>query len=273
MTNHHSCWLETWSKGAPAQWTPLPPVRHPEVNQGSRDIPSDHNLAFGPILTAKKMAPIQALESTTLRLGFDSRVKSADRLQIISALTLMNLYGTLGGRSRNGWGSFDLAPLDGTPALDPLPVTAVFRDWKEALGCDWPHAMGSGDAPLVWRTQTMTDWRLVMQTLARIKIALRTQFSFAGHATPHRSPLGRHWLAYPVTKHDVQGWKGLRMPNTLRFKVRLDGNDATRPYAVIFHVPCKPTRDFAPDLNAITKVWTSVHAFLDSRDDLSRIPA
>jgi CRISPR-associated protein Cmr1 len=99
-----------------------------------------------------------------------------------------------------------------------------------------------------------------MRTLAIIKIGLRTQFSFTtGKSAP--KPEKRHWLSYPVTNHDVAGWGGLRLPNSLRFKVR-KGADG-RLVGVIFHMPCSPPATFEPDRKTLEKVWKRVHEFLD----------
>ncbi len=114
-----------------------------------------------------------------------------------------------------------------------------------------------------------------MRRLAEIKIGLRTQFAFTtGRNAP--GPEQRHWLSYPVTKHNVADWRergrgDLRLPNTLRFKIRPDPDGRLR--GVIFHVPCLPPQHFHPDLRTIEGVWQHVHAFLDApAQQLSRIP-
>jgi CRISPR-associated protein Cmr1 len=114
-----------------------------------------------------------------------------------------------------------------------------------------------------------------MRRLAEIKIGLRTQFAFTtGRNAP--GPEQRHWLSYPVTKHNVADWRergrgDLRLPNSLRFKIRPDPDGRLR--GVIFHVPCLPPQQFHPDLRTIEGVWQRVHAFLDApAQQLSRIP-
>ncbi|MDR2259817.1 MAG: hypothetical protein LBE06_02565, partial [Azoarcus sp.] len=79
------------------------------------------------------------------------------------------------------------------------------------------------------------------------------------------------WLSYPVTNHSVAAWGGnLRLPNSLRFKVRPTGNGQFS--GVIFHVPCLPPSGFCPNRNAIQTVWRQVHQFLDNpKNGLSRI--
>jgi CRISPR-associated protein Cmr1 len=207
------------------------------------------------------------------RTSFSLAVPEAEAGCLQRALALINLYGTLGGRSRNGWGSFSLTPLEGTPALAGDLNRALTLPWKDALASDWPQALGcsEGDQPLIWQTEAFDDWKKVMVQLARTKIALRRLFLF-----PHERPDGqihdRHWLSYPVTTHKVQAWdrQNLRLPNTLRFKVR-PGEDGKGLRGVIFHVPCKPPAAFGSNKATLERVWQQVHAHLDA--SLKRSPA
>ena len=105
----------------------------------------------------KQNAAIQSEETATLSIAApESAVHD-----ILAALALMNAYGTAGGRSRNGWGSFTINPLDDSSSLDAgigsaredrrtLCLLRFSRPWREALTLDWPHAIGKDDSgPLV----------------------------------------------------------------------------------------------------------------------------
>jgi CRISPR-associated protein Cmr1 len=267
--------LERWDGGklARAQWQALAKTDHPEVKNRSTGKPqlvgSDLYLGYGPLEFAggqtqlKKNAAIQAGESAGFRLACPERQGAL----LEQALGLMDRYGTLGGRSRNGWGSFSLTPTDNTPLTGTLPL----RNWKECLDRDWPHAIGSDEkGALIWQTHPQTDWKRVMVELAKLKIGLRTQFAFTtGRNAPKTE--ARHWLSYPVTNHTVANWgNNLRLPNSLRFKVRPVGNGQFA--GVIFHVPCLPPSAFHPDRGDIEAVWQRVHPFLDApQNSLSRI--
>jgi CRISPR-associated protein Cmr1 len=254
-------------------------VHHPEVGK----IGPMLYLGYGPLEVAKvqrqgqhqpeyatalkKNAAIQSGEFATLSIA----VPEDHAPRIEQALMLMDRYGTLGGRSRNGWGSFSLTPFDVTP---PLTEAVPLRLWADALDRDWPHAIGLDDkGALVWQTPACADWKALMREMAILKIGMRRLFLF-----PNERPDGevheRHWLSYPVTKHNVRAWdRGkLRLPNSLRFKVRTapDG----KLVGVIFHVPCLPPAEFHPDRRSIERVWQRVHGFLDApAQELSRIPA
>lgn len=281
--------LDRWDEGnlKKSQWPKDATVIHPEVKDRHtnqpRPVGSALYLGYGPLgfdkgTALKAKAAIQAGETATLSIAFPTthqepairRLAETNAPRIERALWLMDRYGTLGGRSRNGWGSFSLTPTDDASAL-----TGTFpeRAWRECLGSDWPHAIGSDDRgnPLIWQTQPFTDWKALMKRLAEIKIGLRTHFSFTtGRNAP--APEDRHWLSYPVTNHSVNRWdNNARMPNTLRFKVRQAAGG--KLVGAILHVPHLPPAAFHPNRHTIIDVWLKVHAFLDApAQQLTRIP-
>jgi CRISPR-associated protein Cmr1 len=255
--------LSRWDEGQLKSWQTTNKVNHPEVGM----VDSSLYMGYGPVLlprgsrepTLKANAAIQANEHAQLNIAFpDAQAALLDQ-----ALQLMHLYGTVGGRSRNGWGSYSLTLLDGEPMA--LSATST-RALAQCLSADWPHALGADShGPLIWQTQAHSDWAGLMRTLAEIKIALRTQ---AGFKFPHAQPDGqvhdRHWLSYPITRHDVNDWKrkNLRLPNQLRFKVRplADG----KLVGLIFHMAHKPPVDFDPRPAELMRIWDQVHQHLDS---------
>lgn len=270
--------LGSWETGKLQrnQWSEKDPTaHHPEVGNGGRNVGSQLYMGFGPVeyhresrrTGLKANAAIQAGEHSTLRIAVpDEHVK-----RISHALWLMHRFGTVGGRSRNGWGSYTLEPFQqdatdtagdwsNTPALPELPL----RLWTECLKLDWAHAIGKDDkGTLIWQTQAHADWQSLMQELAKIKIGLRTQFPFnTGKNAPITEP--RHYLSYPVTNHSVAAWGGnARLPNTLRFKVCPDPEDNEKLRGIIFHVPCLPPASFAPQVRQVQQTWEKVHHWLD----------
>ncbi len=259
--------LDRWEEGRlkKASWPSVASVTHPEVKnrQGAiTPIGSALYQGYGPLVfdnqrrttALKANAAIQADESAGFSLAFPE-----GHPLIEHALWLMHRYGTVGGRSRNGWGSYALTPQGETPELQG---TVPLRPWRECLNLDWPHAIGQDQkGALIWQTAEHDDWKSLMRTLAIIKIGLRTQFRFTtGKSAPH--PEDRHWLSYPVTNHDVRSWSNFRLPNSLRFKVRK--TTSGKLVGVIFHMPCLPPAAFRPDRAVIIGVWQCVHQFLDS---------
>jgi CRISPR-associated protein Cmr1 len=276
--------LGRWDIGSMqcGQWPNDPKVTHPEV-QGQQ-VGSALYLGYGPLNFNKQRrgkgiesnAAIQVGESARLSFALPQAIgndkldgllhDNAPRLK--RALWMMDRYGTIGGRSRNGWGSFALTPTEGSPEL---VEQAPARLWGDCLNRDWPHAIGrDAKGALVWQTKHASDWREIMKRLAELKIGLRTQFEFStGKNAPF--PEQRHWLSYPVTNHSVMSWEQLRLrlPNTLRFKVRRVSDTAI--VGTIFHVPHMPPSAFSAKRETIVDVWRQVHGFLDSSQSLTRV--
>lgn len=268
--------LDNWERGKLKSWAgPDVSVPHPEVkNREGRltAVGSQLYLGYGPLVfrngtALKSNAAIQAGEQAVLSIAVPDEY--APRIE--QALMLMDRYGTSGGRSRNGWGSFELTPLAGTPALEGA---SPLRPWREALDKDWPHALGQDETGAqVWQTTPCGDWKALMREMAIIKIGLRRLFLFP-EVRPDGEVHERHWLSYPVTKHNVRAWdrNKLRLPNSLCFKIR--GTPDGKLVGVIFHVPCLPPPEFHPDRRSIESVWQRVHGFLDApAQKLTRIPA
>lgn len=259
--------LSHWSEGKEKTWQAADTgITHPEV---PKQVGAHLYMGFGPLeynrdkrtTVLKKAAAIQAQEKAELSIAYPD----AEASRIESALHMMSLYGTVGGRSRNGWGSYS---LDFSKHDLPSPM----RPWLDCMAKDWPHAIGLHDdgRPLIWQTKTHKDWAALMKTLAQIKIAVRTKFVFRQGSV--QQPEDRHWLSYPVTNHAVANWgNNARLPNTLRLKVRPTADGQL--VGVIFHVPHKPPADFRPDAATLERIWRQVHSQLDQTPDLQRIAA
>jgi CRISPR-associated protein Cmr1 len=252
--------LNQWCEGKETVWSsPDPQVQHPNVHDREgrqKPVGAQLYMGFGPLVfdrgtALKANAAIQAKEKAKLAIAFPDE----DAVLIEQALHLMNLYGTVGGRSRNGWGSY---------SLDCIAMPSAFTSCQALAKClsqDWPLALGADSAgPLIWQTHAHNDWLGLMKTLAQVKIAIRTGFVFTqGHT---QVPEDRHWLSYPVTNHSVKSWgNNARLPNQLRFKIRplADG----RLVGVIFHMPHKPPSDFASSPPTLDRIWRQVHSHLD----------
>ncbi|MCX8049909.1 MAG: hypothetical protein N3A55_09695, partial [Methylohalobius sp.] len=123
--------LDRWDEGSlkKSQWPADSNVTHPEVT--NRQVGSALYLGYGPLAyqrctTLKANAAIQAGEAATLSLA----VPEEHAVLITQALMLMHHYGTVGGRSRNGWGSYTLKLVEKTSA--PTDIKPL-RDWRACL--------------------------------------------------------------------------------------------------------------------------------------------
>lgn len=283
--------LEHWKDGSLTDWAKVnppvhgkpgadPKVKHPEVAFSGGMIGSQLYLGYGPLILdkgnpspkLKNHAALQAEETNILSLAFpDEHATTLSRAAILA-----NWFGTVGGRSRNGWGSLAWTAHEVQSALPTLNVNAMretgcMRPLAHCLELDWPHAIGSDSkGALVWQSsQAFDTWRDAMKFLAETKIGFRVHLGFIG-GQPHREPQARHVLAYPVTNHKVPGWEGAnkgRLANTLRFKVHTEPNGKLR--ALIYHSPCRPTLPHhGIDL---LDTWQRVHRFLDANTKLTRL--
>jgi len=259
--------LGEWCPGKLKSWDGLEQgkIDHPEAEKSGHKVGPHAYLGYGPLdgrggtrFSEKVNAAIQAGEQNIFSIAYPDEPAPL----IEQALVLMSQFGTVGGRSRNGWGSYNLQAI-GDVSSPPL------RPWQEALKLDWPHAIGSdARGALIWRTQPLADWKVLMKELAVLKIRLRTKFIFTAGKNAQRTE-DRHWLSYPVTNHSVAAWgNNARLPNTLRFKVRATADK--KLVGVIFHMPCLPPPAFGPDAKAIAAVWLQVHGFLDGQATLTR---
>jgi len=267
--------LSQWSEGKERSWSsPDTSVEHPNVHHRDgrrKPIGAQLYMGYGPLIfengtALKANAAIQATEQAELDIAFPAEHAST----VEHALQLMHLYGAVGGRSRNGWGSYSLQPANGlaAPPANPTPSQPL----ATCLRMDWPYALGADQQGLLaWQTKPHKDWSALMKTLAETKIGMRTLFGF--NSGKSAVPEDRHWLSYPVTNHSVTSWgNNDRLPNQLRFKVRPTADGQL--VGVIFHMPHLPPTNFKPDPKTLERIWQRVHSHLDQiRPALPRITA
>jgi CRISPR-associated protein Cmr1 len=271
--------LTPWEEGRLTKLDKVGQVCHPEVNNPrmqpcpsgtpGRMVGADLYLGFGSVGTRglSHERAISPSQSAKLLLGFPKKEQEI----MAKTIDLIQVFGTLGGRSRNGWGSVVLQDEGLKDAWTVLHdwdfLGEVAKEIGECMHREWPHAIGRGEDGrlLVWRTPAKAAWMEVMRELARIKIAFRTSLKFTG-----LSPEERHVLAYPVTNHEVSAWgkENVRIPNQLRFKV-IRGQQGF--VGLAFHLPCKLPDKLSPSLPVPRQiqVWEKVHARLDK--EMTRI--
>lgn len=270
--------LNSWKNGQLTNWpTPDPTITHPEVTNPAghpRPVGSHLYLGYGPLIfqqgntRLRASAAIQADDHIDLMIAFPKIARVAATLQLI------HWFGTVGGRSRNGWGSLS---LEGQ-GIEPLTgehnaLRSVTRPVADCLRLDWPHALGSDQhGLLVWKSrEPAKGWREAMTDLAKIKIAFRTALHFDPNR--HHRIDQRHVLAYPVTHHNFNPWGNqARLANQLRFKVTRTEDDHYQ--GIVYHLPCGIPNELLNALNSADRnwvvgqqlaVWRIVHQTLDDK--------
>ena len=245
-------------------------TRHPEVgnNANGMNVDNDLYLGFGPIIKKRKepktwkryiVPGSKAKLNVTVPRDHETTMKTV--------LQYIHSFGTIGSRSRNGWGS--LALSGGGFTQQPLAQFSV-RPLQELLnGKNFPSSLGQENGLLCWqiRAQQDNDWGTAMENFAQIYMNLRTGIDIAPQGLQKR-----HILGYPVTHHSVGNWGGNngRMPSQLRLMVKRDL--AGRLAGRILHLPHKlPKHWDAAQLGTELEVWRTVHKALDQENQLQRV--
>ena len=314
--------LNTWAVGDIDKWDSDTKIPHKEVG---KDVGAELYLGFGPLTygeTGKTnakgfpikdtiLSPIKGSENGQRRTAINIRANARLCLmfsaelesELRNALQLAAWFGTLGSRSRNGWGALHLSGenIESIDSMRPAKLEPFSRNVKDCLQLDWPHAVGKdGKGPLVWKTKIGGSWRDAMRELARIKIEFRTKPKLLSFEKTADGVLaGRQILAYPVTNHavlgpvnskeKVAGWVELdvktgkpktdkrgkyiqsaRLANQIRFKV-IPGAGG-KLFGLITHLPCKLPDTLFEKLSPKDRqfvrdnelaIWQQVHMKLD----------
>jgi CRISPR-associated protein Cmr1 len=224
-------------------------VQHPEAPKNPS---SATYLGFGPVGPGAKSG--KRLRSC-IAAGASNRLTIScpreDLGPVEEALKLAAIFGSVGGRARNGWGSVWIEPDNSAkqawPTVDNLfanidsdEIRFLYRYSEiveKALDLDWCHAIGkSNKGLLIWYTEEQDRWEQVFDILAQVKINFRVKpnrFKFPEFSTKEEIKTKSHWIlcdrhliSYPVTRHPYRFWEkthpskqALRNANQILFKV------------------------------------------------------
>ncbi len=223
------------------------------AGEGRQAVASHLYLGYGPVKSATELNMAHPLDpdkdQVSLKLAWPGAYSGAEYIE--DALALIHAYGTLGGRSRNGWGSLALVQEGQVPALQNY--ARFLRPWRDCLGLEWSHAIGEDKrGALVWTTEVRSEWKAVIEDLASIRKQINSLAKRKG---------GRMVVNQPVAG------KGGRVPSSLRFKVRRDNNtkdnnNGNPYYGVVFHMPYS-----SPGVSRqkAESVWLEIHDLLDQK--------
>ncbi len=247
-------------------------LEHPEVkNREGRLIPLDRllYLGYGPVNLVNHQLAFRrfiAPGSRAVLRVYCPKKTSEDMMQSVS---LLRHFGTIGGRSRNGYGSID---LDGQ-GLRPLgDVAAKARGFDQVMADTskkYPAALTADSSGLLcWEyAPGGATWEKVFQTFSGIYMQVRTSFPFR-----QRNALEpRHIMGYPAGRnHQVHAWGGSqgRMPSQLRLMVKR--NDQGQVVGRILHLPHPVPKPWDSKVGREADLWKKVHVFLDGQKELQR---
>lgn len=173
---------------------------------------------------------------------------------LIDVLTLINLFGEVGSRSRKSFGSVEIIPEADSFKLNNLKalrehIPSLVQNFTDAMnsGKNYPHCIGSDEKGLLcWNTQDRESYSDVLDDLTEIyKGAVQKAKSASADG---RTILGS---AGKVPKTDIE-----RIPSPLLLKVIKSGG---KYKGRILHLPY----DINPLLKGQDKVWASVYSYFD----------
>lgn len=200
--------------------------------------------------------------SAALRVAY----RLGDEGLLLQAVQLASWFGTIGSRSRNGWGSLEFGGMKSFADCTAAVLKPYCRPLEICLQTDWPDAIGSDGRPLVWTSKSASGaWPEALRELADRKIKLRTLFPLTGEKRFQQL----HFFGLPITHHEL-GDKQQRWASQLRFKLVSSGSEL-RTIAV--HLPAHlPERLLKPGLDELG-FWTEVHKKLDDENSgWARLP-
>ncbi len=276
--------LDRWSPGE------LTTGMWPSNDFHKVQVRSDLYLGFGPVLASSKnerrSAPHLAHDaigpSQKATLDILARGCGDEERRLIDAMRLVHLFGTLGSRSRNGWGSLHakLEKADEREPTDQL-LARVTRSLEQSLGIDWASALGTDSKGLLaWVTKKPLDsWMDAVNEFARILVEVRRKAKDYKPSERSNGLNGIHLLGYPAGgKWRLDSWGvDQRLASQLRFKlVSLD----ERLVGMVFHMPCSVPESLVAKLSTQDRtwlcnnqipVWRKIHGKLDTMAGLHRL--
>ncbi|WJW76665.1 hypothetical protein QVG61_06145 [Thiohalobacter sp. IOR34] len=214
------------------------PVTKPAAERAPQ---SAKYLAYGPEGELNEKPAISEGIHSELQLAWPDGMAGTEHLE--ETMKLIQAFGTLGGRSRNGWGSLWLDEIEGLP-----DVNVFTRPWKDCLALEWAHAIGRDEtAPLIWTTgEPVREWTAVIESLAAIRKAVNAAMDGGARKVLNQPVAGR----------------GGRVPSSLRFKVRRVQGGLQ---GVIFHMPCTPPDLARHSRKNVLDAWQQTHELLDGQ--------
>ncbi|MGC8917601.1 MAG: hypothetical protein ACP5NF_11560 [Thermoanaerobaculum sp.] len=227
-------------------------------SQGGARISPLLYLGYGPVGAGTITVPSALQPGSKARILLVQRSAANDHFwndELPSVFEGIALFGTIGSRSRNGWGSLILVP-DTLPNLDQLRerlftfANKFSRPLDECLQEEWPHAIARVDSGMgVWILEKpQKTWQEAMAEIARLKIAIYTQLDGCGsfpkleentdwkHYPEGARLTSRHIMSYPVTNHGVAGWVRERDGKPERSKDRSLRQTGRLPNQLVFKV-------------------------------------
>lgn len=227
-------------------------IDHPECEKSCKINPLNYLAGMGLIHYKQGILHSYFPVGEKFKLQLEAPEKILQQLK--STLAIVNKFGAIGSRSRNGWGCFQWPASQSNVEIN-------YKKFQDAFDRDYPHCLAKDEKGLLlWKTKKLhKTWEMCMRELAEIYVAVRTKLNVT-----KGSPPDRHLLGYPVTNHPVHHWDKNdrhRHASALRLIVRKE-NEQYRGY--FLHLPHLFSQQMWPnDKTRQIEIWQKVHATLD----------
>lgn len=240
---------------------------HPEAGKGGINVENALYLGFGPITYKNGTFTFRKYIAPGSRAKMTIQCPKQHSQLIKNILGLIDAFGTIGSRSRNGYGSLSCT-FEGKKPFESvnLPLFQLGR-LVGGGGKKYPNGFGKDHDLLCWDSKaTFADWKDAMKLLAESYMKVRITIPLKSKGLEPR-----HALGYPVTNHPVKEWGGNqgRMPSQLRLMTKRNNNNQL--VARILHLPHTLPHPWPPGLRSQEDIWKQVHDFLDKHDSFTRI--
>ncbi len=193
----------------------------------------------------------RAVVQGTARIEIRDRGLNSEQLgELNRAMVLLANFGSVGNKSRNGFGSFYLA--DKTCAEfyrdKGSAIKLASRSYLETV--NWPSsiALDENNQPCIWATESDSNWLGIMQEYAKIK---KNLYQFAKNRD--RQPNGK-------AGRDMLGTHLPRFPSQLHFVVHPTNPDFSRYRGTLIHIPVSKNEKISQ--NEVS-FWSDIYARLD----------
>ena len=183
-----------------------------------------------------------------LRLAYPAACED----EMLRTIALINAFGSIGSRSRGGWGSIAVGEAGNALPADLKPIA---RSLPACLALDWAASLVDDDGPWLWETEPLNgSWDKVMKRVAALRRDVRTSLKDLG---------GRDLRA-------VLGFaKNGRMPSPLRWKVV--GDPAGSHRIRVFAMPHRPPPEVGVRDGQVEQAWRRVRETIDQSSVLQPV--
>ncbi len=209
-------------------------------------------LGYGPI--SNKQAETRRFIKPNSKIPMILTVPKNEKESFINILSLINLFGSIGSRSRKGFGSISIIPNEDFKLsnLNKLKedISSLFLEPSKMNIKNYPFCIGKDEkGVLCWNTITPKDtYEEVLNELTEI-------YRNVVKAAKEKSSNGRMILGSAVGIKGIDEIK--RIPSSLILKVAKSGKKYT---GRIFHLPF----NINTEIKDQDKVWSAIYSCLDN---------